>query len=292
MAVTKDKSDVAGSLRKDMEEAFATLDTVKVDDVTLKGVTMRIGDKVLKLQVVQTTPIDVVEEIKAEYKTALNKRLESIKGVIHQKVTDMTNSVSQIREEMEKKEEELKKRLDRAQIMPPLTMEHMQKGLSVAPGARKNEIIWFVRSVYWPKFIDRKPIEPKYAKKLITPMVIQITTEGDQVKMVSTKTMIGLRDFSHYHQANPDCWGRWVWARKFKTPDDIIALAREAEGVLENINSGSIAKRNPVGLPTFQVLQRHLMKEKGPLKVEVDESNARTGVSPRTDIDQEDAWST
>jgi hypothetical protein len=288
----RDKNDVAGSLRKDMEDAFATLDNVKVDDVALKGVTLRIGDKVLKLQVVQTTPLDVVEEIKAEYKQALNKRLESIKGVIHQKVTDMTNFVAQIREEMERKEDELKKRLDQAQIMPHITYEHAQRGLSCSPGGRKNEMFWYVRSIYWPKFIDRKPIDPKYAKKLITPMVIQITTEGDQVKGVHTKTPVGLRNFSHYHQAEPDCWGRWSWTRKWKNPDDILALAKEAEGVLENVNSGSVAKRNPIGLPTFQVLQRHLIKEKGPLKVEVDENNTRAGVTTQVNVDQEDAWST
>ena len=295
MAVAKKEDTVADTLKKEMEGVFATVEKVNIDSIKLNGMTIRAGSKLMKLQVVETNELDIVEEIKNEYRAKLNEQLGRIKTAVQTKVSEMVTFVSTIREDFEKKEAELKKRLEKSQIMPALTMDHMRKGLSVGPGDHKDEIHWFVRAVYWPKFVDMVPIEPRYAKKLVTPIIIMITTEGNTVKSVGTKTPIGLKNFSHYHQAEPDCWGRWKWKTTWKTPDDILAIAREAEGVLENVNTGSIAKRNPVGLPTEQVLRRHLTKKgEQPVK-EADVNIKRTGMTTTgtvSSILEDDSWST
>lgn len=296
MPVAKKEDNVADTLKKEMEGVFATVDKVNIDSISLNGLSIRAGGKLLKLQIVETSELEVVEEIKNEYRAKLNEQLGRIKTAVQSKVSEMVTFISTIREDYEKKELELKKRLEKAQIMPSLSIEHMRKGLSVGPGDRKDEIYWFVRSVYWPKFVDLVPIEPRYAKKLVTPIVIQIVTEGNVVKSVGTKTPIGLKNFSHYHQTDTaDCWGRWKHKTSWKTPEDILAIAREAEGVLENVNTASIAKKNPIGLPTEQVLRRHVTKKgEQPLK-EADVNIKRTGVT-RTgtvaSVLEDDSWST
>jgi hypothetical protein len=295
MPVAKKEDNVADTLKKEMDGVFATVDKVNIDSITLNGLSVRAGGKLLKLQVVETSELEVVEEIKNEYRAKLNDQLGRIKTAVQSKVSEMVTFVSTIREDYEKKELELKKRLEKAQIMPALTMEHMRKGLSVGPGDRKDELYFFFRAVYWPKFVDMVPIEPRYAKKLVTPIIIQIVTEGSAVKSVHTKTPIGLKNFSHYHQADPDCWGRWKWKTTWKTPDDIIAIAKEAEGVLENVNTASVAKRNPIGLPTEMVLKRHVTKKGDkPLK-EADTNIKRTGVTATgtvASVLEDDSWST
>jgi len=295
MAVAKKEDTVADTLKKEMEGVFATLEKVNIDSIKLNGVTIRAGGKMMKLQVVETSELDIVEEIKNEYRAKLNDQLGRIKSAVQTKVSEMVTFISTIREDFEKKELDLKKRLEKSQIMPALTIDHMKKGLSVGPGDYKDEIRWFVRSVYWPKFMDMIPIEPRYAKKLVTPIIIMITTEGDAVKSVMTKTPIGLKNFSHYHQAEPDCWGKWKWKSSWKTPEDILAIAREAEGVLENINTASIAKRNPIGLPVLQVLQRHLTKKGEKIIKEADVNIKRTGVTATgtvASVLEDDSWST
>lgn len=291
MPVAKSKDNVADTLKKGMDEVFATVDKVDIDSIQMDGITIRAGRQILKLQVVQTEDLPIVDEIKEEYKKKLNDQLGRIKTAVQSKVSEMVTFISTIREDYEKKEIELKKRLDSAQIMPSISADHMRKGLSVGPGARKNELYWFVRGVYWPKFVDYNPIDPRYAKKLVTPIVIQIITENDIVKSVTTKTPIGLKTFSHYHQAEPDCWGKWRHKPNWKTADDILAIAHEAQAVLENVNSASIAKRNPVGLPTFQVLERHITHKGDKVVKETDTNNKRAGVAEADSL-LDDTWTT
>jgi len=256
------KKEASEHLLNEMSNVFATIDSININDIELKGLSIRTGDKLLKLKVVEVESLDPIEELKREYKNILNQKLAAIKDTIQKKVSDMVSFVQVYREEFERKEIELKKKLESQQIMPPISFQQAERGLSVSPGQRNGEIHWFVRSVYWPKFVDQKPIETKFQKKLITPIVILITTEGDHVKMVSTRTPIGLRYFSHYHQALPDCWGKWKWKPKWESPEDILAIAKEVEGVLENINTASIANRSPVGLPTLNILSKHIVGRK------------------------------
>jgi hypothetical protein len=120
---------------------------------------------------------------------------------------------------------------------------------------------YLVHGLYWPKYVDRQAIEPTYTKKMISHIVIMFRTEGNRIKEITTRKPIGFDYFDHYHQAKPDCWGQWKFQRNFRGCDDIIKIAQEAQIVLENVNSGSVANRNPRGLPRKDTLNRHLLPE-------------------------------
>jgi hypothetical protein len=174
----------------------------------------------------------------------------------------MSEFVNTLRREYERKEKELQKRLDTMTPMPDLSTQHMYDGLSICQGDYPSEINWLVQGIYWPKYVDRRAIEPNYTKKMMSHIIICIVTKKDRITSVSTRKPLGFDFFQHYHQANPDCWGEWKYPTKFNNdPYEIIRIAQEAQVVLENINTGSVAKRNPRGLPRKDTLMRHLLPD-------------------------------
>jgi hypothetical protein len=278
--------------KKDIEEMWSMLDGIKSDDIELDGLTVRAGNKVLKLEVVSEEPLDIEEEIRKEYRDKLIEKLNIIKKHINDKINSMSDFVSRIRFEYERKEEELTRKLHEAKLMPDVSVEDAKKGLSVVKGTGQDEYIWLVQGIYWPKTLDQEYIDPKYQKKMITPIVVLIETKGKKVQRVSTRQPIGLGYFQHYHQSNPDCWGRWKYPRNWETPIDIINIAQEAQIVLENINSGSLAERRPRGLPRYNTVCRHLTGEKKAPdnKVNLRREEKRVGVEENSNIDESDFW--
>jgi len=244
--------------KKATEEMDTVLQQMDVDTIRTEGITIRTGNRILKLTVADDQETTIEDEMREEFREKIRERLQEIKSRLNSKITEMVEFTSQIREEAERKERELQRQLDRAVPMPDVLWNHAQRGLSVVKGDGKGRLIWFVQGIYKPLFVDSKPIDARYAKKLITPVVFVIRTDGKYVKGVSTRKPLGLGYFSHYHQSEPDCWGNWKWESQWKTPDDIINIARQGEAVLENVNTGSIAKSEPRGLPRLETLKRHV----------------------------------
>jgi hypothetical protein len=292
MAAKKDAGIAGSEFDKTLKEIRATLDSMDVNAVRTDGVSLRMGDKVYALSLISENPIPESVEIREEHKQKVNKKLEEIFNVVHTKLSEMSAFTQQFREECERKELELKRKLDSAQIMPQITEDLQKAGLSVALGNERNGLTWFYRGMYWPKTVDRKPIESKFAKKLVTPIIILLQTSGDKVTHVSTRSLIGLHYFSHYHQRNPDCWGQWKHETRWKTPQDILRVAKEAEAVLENINSASLANRNPSGLPSSEILEKHVEARAGEIKTELREEIERVGATAFTTVRDTDMWST
>jgi len=247
---------------KDIKYMFEQIDQVDVDAIKLDGVTMRLGNKVLRLVVDSESPSDVEDQIKEEYRQKLAIQLNTIKDNINNKVSEMSEFVNTLRREYELKERTLQKRLDGVTAMPDLNENHMYSGLSICKGNYPGEIFWLVQGIYWPKYVDRRAIEPNYTKKMMSHIIICIQTKKDKITSVSTRKPLGFDFFQHYHQANPDCWGKWSPPRRFNNdPNEIIRIAQEVQVVLENINTGSIAKNNPRGLPRRDTLMRHILPE-------------------------------
>lgn len=241
---------------RDMEQI---IDGVSVEDIRANGMTIRMGGKLVKLEVASVETPSIEDEIRDELRGQLRQRLEMIKNSLNAKITEMVSFTSSIRAEFERKERQYKDKLRSVRAMPDVSMDHAQKGLSVVKGRNMDSLIWLVQGIYWPKFVDFKPIEPKYAKKLLTHIIIMIETSGENVTRVSTRKTIGLDYFEHYHQSSPDCWGKWKWKSRWGgNPNEIIDIAREAEAVLENVNTGSVANRTPRGLPRLDTLRRHV----------------------------------
>lgn len=268
---------------------FQDIDSVDVDAIKNSGITIRAGNKLVKLEVISEEPIEIEEEIREEFRTRLREKLQEIKNRLNQKVTEIVETTSRIRIEAERKEQELKRKLQRAHPMPDVFLEHAARGISCVKGSGRDELVWLVNGIYWPKFYDGQRIEPKYSKKLLTQIVFLIRTKGDRLHEVSTRQLIGLDYFDHYHQQSPDCWGHWSYPKTFKTPEDLIRVARDAEAVLQNINPHSIANRSPRGLPRKNTLARHLAERSNEeVSREQNQDEIRTGV--RTSPAAEDVW--
>lgn len=239
-----------------------TIDSINVDSIQLDGVTMRVGNKVVRLVVDESSPLEIEEQIRNEYKEKLTSKLLTIKERINIELDEMSKFVTSLKNEYLKKEAEITRRLSDSILMPNITEDHMKRGLSVCRGRSGGEINWLVQGIYWPRFFNRRAIEPNYTKKMMSHIIILIKTKGDNIVGVSTRRPLGMDYFQHYHQSNPDCWGQWKYPRKFDgNPDTIIKIAQEAQIVLENINQGSIAKDNPRGLPRKTTLMRHLLPD-------------------------------
>ena len=268
---------------------FDDLDGVNVDDIKTNGITIRSGDKLVKLQVVLEEPITVEQEVREEFRQKLSAKLQEIKNRLNTKVTEMVEMTSRIRIESERKETDLKEKLRKAKPMPDITWRHARQGISVIKGERADELIWLVRGVYAPKFVDRKPIQPAYAKKMISHVVFLIRTVNNKITEVSTRKPLGLDWFMHYHQNRPDCWGNWSYPRTWSKIDDLINVARQAEAVLENINTGSIANREPAGLPKRVTLEKHVSRAKKVKEAAFNQDQVREGIREAGGLN-DDVW--
>jgi hypothetical protein len=270
--------DLSRTAQRALKEMFEDLDGINVDDIQTDGITIRSGNKLIKLQVALEEPVTVEEEVREEFRQKLATKLQEIKNRLNTKVTEMVEMTSRIRIEAERKEMELKEKIRQAKPMPEISWRDAKHGISVVKGRGRDELIWLVRAVYAPKFIDRKPITPSYAKKLMTSIVICIKTSGKKITEVSTRKLHGLDYFKHYHQNSPDCWGNWSYPHEWKNVADLIRVARDAEAVLENVNTGSIADSTPRGLPRRRTLEKHLAKQKTK-DIKLDSDQTREGIT-------------
>jgi hypothetical protein len=192
--------------------------------------------------------------------------------------------------------------------MPNITYDQAKAGLSVVKGHKDyrgdaDVMTWLYQGVYWPKFVDSKPIDPKYAKRLISPVTLEIVTVKDRVRSVTVRKTIGLAKFRHYHAmgGDNDCWGQWSIPTRWAEPTDILGIAQHAMGVLENVNTRSPGDQSPSGLPRLSTLSQHVLTGDAARNVEYTTSRAdeRAGIERETDRgDQEtrgrtgQVWST
>lgn len=284
--------DIAVRAERDKNIMFECLDSVDIDKIISDGLSVRVGDKVLKLNVISQIAIPEVVEIKEEFRQKLNEQQRLIKTKINDKINEITEYHHSMRIEYKRKEKELKDILARSAPMPDISYNHAQQGLSVVKGDGKGCLIWLIQGVYWPKTLDHQQIDPKFSKKMISNIVYMVETRDKMVTSVSTRKPIGLDYFSHYHQSRPDCWGKWKNRSSWNTPNDIIKIAREAEAVLENINTGSIAEQNPRGLPRKSTLGRHLIETKKPVKMgTLNQTARRSGITEEIRREDGEVWS-
>lgn len=284
---------ITDDLKKMETSMLNTLNgSISMDSIISDGISLRVGNRLVKFTVDSDNVLDVENEIRNEFKNKVSKRLEQLGDIIQTKMNEVSSIVSSYKREFDRKEKLLTDELKASAKMPNVSLSHAQKGLSVVKGNNKDEIIWLYKGIYYPRFIDRKLIDPKFSKRLITNVVFVIRTENGSVKEILIKRSTDLSKFDHYHQMsnNSDCWGNFKWQRICNTPDEIISLAKEAEAVLENVNSLSLAQRNPSGLPRFETLNSHIVNEKPSSykDLETKPSMSREGIEIK--IDDEDVW--
>lgn len=268
MSATSDVlSTFSSEVKARHDEMIKDLESINVDNLKTQGVTLSFGGKTFKFTDLEVTNNDDVEEkIRTEFKGKLNEQQQRIRDKINSKINQLLLMHQNKQQEMERKERRLKKKFEEAALMPEINTKHMIKGLSVFKGRSNEELLWVYRATYNPRFIIvsgtdnklRKPIPARLVTRMKQSMFIVINTKHKRVTSVLTKksdSMGRLIDFPHYHQqGGGDCWGTWHHPREWTTADDILRVAKEAEAILETVNHGSIASREPAGLPRSQTL--------------------------------------
>jgi hypothetical protein len=266
---------------KNITDIFNILNEVDLDAIKSEGISLRAGNKIFKLEVSLDQDLAIEDEIRNELKAKLSDRIKIIREKVNEKITEVSNFVNTIKIEYDRKEKDLKEQLKNATPMPNVNISHAKNGLSVVKGKDRNTLQWLVQGIFWPKYMDKKPLDKKFSKKLLSNVIFLIKTNGDKIVSVETRQPIGLNLFQHYHQQlSGDCWGNWNPIRKWNSPNDIIKCAREAEAVLENINTASIAINNPRGMPRRDTVSRHIINPAEENKLGIlNQATKRSGIT-------------
>lgn len=302
-------SDVFNTFNAEVEarhkEMLDDLDDINLDNLKAEGVTLSFGGKTFKftdLEIIQDENVE--EKLRKEFKEKLNVQQQRIRDKINSKINQLLLMHQNKQQELDRKEQQMKKKYSEAAMMPDITEMHMLKGLSVVKGNANDELVWIYRAVYNPRFIvvynsgrgsaydgsrkARKAIPSRLVNRMKKDILLIIKTKGNQVTTVATKELVSnggrtLPVFQHYHQTgNGDCWGSWRHNKSWSTPDDILKIGKDAEAVLETINHGSLANRSPAGLPRVQTLLSAVEK--------LDEEQAQTVERDGGNTLEDDVW--
>jgi len=283
------------------KEMLDELESISVEDLKSEGVSLTFGGKTFKLTDLEIIEEDTVEEkLRKEFKEKLNSQQQRIRDKINEKINQLLIMHQNKQQELDRKEKAMKKKYSSVAMMPEITENHMLRGLSVVKGNTMDELLWVYRGVYNPRFLivydnyndkQRKPLPSRLVNRMKKPILLLLKTKGNKITNVSTHVSANNGDrtlprLQHYHQTgSSDCWGSWHHQESWKTPDDILQCAKDAEAVLETINSGSYASRGPAGLPRTATL------EKAVRDVEVEDLPTTVERDGGNDI-EDDVWQT
>jgi hypothetical protein len=109
--------------------------------------------------------------------------------------------------------------------------------------------------------VDNAFISSIQAKKMRHDIYFLVEMVKSKIYSISTRRIKDLAFFDHYHQAHPDCWGSYRWPEEINSPEELFHIIINAETVLENINTHSIARRDPKDLPEIDVLKKKYLRK-------------------------------
>jgi len=293
-------------VNKRHEQLIADLDSIDIDNLKSEGLRISLGGKTFTFKDVEIVADESVEErIRNEFRTKLNDQQQRIREKINSKINQLLVMHQQKQRELDRKEEQMRKKFAETAKMPDLDESYIARGLSVVKGRSNNSLVWIYRATYNPRFIihypnnsvsDRnkvkKPIPKRLVNKMKQDMLILVKTKNDQVTGVVTRTLKGNSPFPHYHQQTTnDCWGTWNYPQHWNSPQDILQIAKTAESILETVNQGSLADRGPTGLPRISTII-NAIKDVDPVDEEIIKATSGRDLRRRNDdsID-EDIWS-
>jgi len=248
-----------------------------LSDIQADGITIRSGNKILKFRVTDETVVSDDAGIRKELEAKFTQAYESLKTQFTDYKTQMKTSLDKEKAKLQASQQEMERRMNAVSVLPAITEDHLTQGLSVAASIfHKGGLMWSFKTVYAPKMVGNRRIEADYAKRLITPVVINVYTDKDnKVHKLIVNQYIGNNKFHHYHSMSnrSDCWGQFQYSGNvISSPDEMITFCKEASFLLEVINDMSIGTRNPRGLSRYETLCKHLL----PADANAPEGNART----------------
>jgi hypothetical protein len=263
-------------------ENIITNTSLNVDDLKNEGLSVRSGNKLFKLSIVETEEIPT-DEIKKEFSIQYQEAVSDMKKEFEDYKQSLKIAFDIEKKEMERIKINCEQELKKVNKLPNITLKHAEQGLFVVNNNNNDGLTWFFKCVYAPKFLNEKRIEPSFAKRLMTPIMLKATTNKDN-KVISLVVMkiIGNEKFKHYHDTGMnDCWGETFKPSTFvlKTPEEAIDLFTKALVILETINEFSLGNRTPKGLSRLGTIKKHLTDEVNPdiKKSSVTSRNKRSG---------------
>ena len=294
----KDFSTFDAEVQQRKEQMLQCIEAIDIDKLKVEGVKLSFGGKTFRFTDLEiVNEIDAETKVRREFKDKLNIQQQKIREKVNSKINELLMLHQNKLRECERKEKQIKAKYEKTALMPDIQLRHINKGLSVVMGNNNGELMWCYRAVYHPRFIlvcesnssnkVRKEIPKKLLKRMTKDILIVIRTKNENVLGVVTKIDEDgeIKVFSHYHQqSGDDCWGSWKHPRKWNTPDDIITIAKEAEAILEVINHGSIAKRNPTKMPRLDMILE-AVKDLKPFQ-------EKKKITKSKSKDDEDVWNT
>jgi hypothetical protein len=289
------------------EQMISELESISIDALKSEGLRISLGGKTFKFTDLEVIADDSVEDrIRNEFKEKLNDQQQRIREKINAKINQLLVMHQQKQRELDRKEEQMKRKYAETAMMPDINESMVGKGLSVVKGRSNDELCWVYNGEYNPRFLIhypnnsvregnkiKKPIPTRLVNKMKQPMIILVRTKGNVVVSVVTKKADGrsLSAFPHYHQqTTQDCWGSWSYPKNWNRPSDILRIAKAAEAVLETINQGSLAEHNPRGLPRMSTLIS-AVKDVNPVDEELIKKTSGRGRTTTANMDDEDIWS-
>jgi len=239
---------------------FVFGDDIDIDpaDIESSGIDIRIGGKVYKLNVTEMEDID--DSFKKEYKDEFDKKVAELNDAYQKKMNTLKSVFDEKVSELNTEIDKYKAMQREISPVPALTSEHMDMGLSVYRSG--DSIVWTYKTVYAPTHVNANRIDPAFAHRMITPVLLVMTVTNGNVIDFKVHKIIGGGKFRHYHSLSnsDDCWGSFSYSSvNVETPDDAIRLFNEAANVLKTINKYSLGTSNPKGLPRFSTVEKHLL---------------------------------
>jgi len=288
------------------DQMISELESINLDDLKAEGLKISLGGKTFTFKDVEVVADESVEDrIRNEFKDKLNTQQQRIREKINAKINQLLVMHQQKQREMDRQAEQLKKKFAESAMMPDLDESHLARGLSVVKGSSNNSLVWVYRATYNPRFIIhypgntvregnkvKKPIPTRLVNRMKQDMLILIKTKNNNVTSVATRTLKRMSPFPHYHQqTTQDCWGNWTYPKSWRTPNDIIQIAKAAEAILETINQGSLAERSPNGLPRVNTIIK-AVEDINPIDEKIIKETSGRDLRRRNDSnDDEDIWS-
>jgi hypothetical protein len=273
--------------RKD--EMLSVLEAITLEDIQAEGLTLNLGGKTFRFKDLEVIEDENLEEkIRTEFREKLNSQQQRIREKINTKINQLLTMHQQKQNELDRKERQLQEKYNNAAMMPDITYDHAKKGLMVIKNSgRHDELLWLFRGKYQAKYFKKsrarknKAISKDLRRRLVKDIIVRIKTRASQIIDVTVHNPDAtMSDFSHYHIG---CWGSWKHPTRWSNPNDLVRCAKDALAVLETINEGSIANRNPSGLPSLETVREHLTN------MNVDFEDA---LEKKKKTEDEDVWST
>jgi hypothetical protein len=284
---------------KTVEDVFSDQD---ITNIQADGISIRSGNKIIRLQVTEEVVIDDTDTIRKELEDKFKERFSFLTSEFDNYKEQMQYSLREEKNKLEHKQNELDRRMNEVSVLPALTRQHLHTGLSVAINDRGG-LVWSYKTVYAPKFVGKRRIDPTFAKRLVTPIAVEVwTNQKNQITKLIVRQILGNKKFHHYHSMSQssDCWGSFRFdGKNITTPDEMVTFCQEVSLLLETINDMSIGTNNPRGLSRLATVEKHLLKaeddaEDSQPKTNTNSRNSRAGVDLEAQEAQnaEAVWST